>query len=60
MDYIQKDAPNSRRGDFINTGVSLQLAVIASWAAVGLWVAILFRTALRAYRERDVLTCCGN
>ncbi|CAF4915216.1 unnamed protein product [Pieris macdunnoughi] len=60
MDYIQKDAPNSRRGDYINTGVSLQIALIASWLGVILWVAISIYTAIRAYKERGVLTCCGN
>lgn len=60
MDYIQKDAPNSRRGDFINTGVALHLAVIASWVAVAFWIAIVVYTARRAFRERHVLTCCGN
>ncbi|KAJ8733849.1 hypothetical protein PYW07_014400 [Mythimna separata] len=60
MDYIQKDAPNSRRGDFINTGVALQLAIITAWAAVGIWVAIVVFTAVRAFKERHVLTCCGN
>lgn len=60
MDYLQKDAPNSRRGDFINTGVALQLAVVTAWAAVAIWVAIVVFTALRAFKERHVLTCCGN
>ncbi|XP_068628859.1 uncharacterized protein [Battus philenor] len=60
MDYIQKDAPNSRRGELIFTGVALQLAIIASWVSVCLWIIITIYTALRAYRERDVLTCCGN
>ncbi|KOB74390.1 Uncharacterized protein OBRU01_06596 [Operophtera brumata] len=60
MDYLQKDAPNSRRGDFINTGVALQLAIISSYLAVALWATVAVRTALRAYRERHVLTCCGN
>ncbi|CAG9107329.1 unnamed protein product [Plutella xylostella] len=60
MDYIQKDAPNSRRGDIINTGVALQLALITAWLAVALWIAVAVYTALRAYKERAVLTCCGN
>ncbi|XP_028164563.1 uncharacterized protein LOC114355753 [Ostrinia furnacalis] len=60
MDYLQKDAPNSRRGDFINTGVSLQLALVMSWCAVALWLLVAIYTARRAYKERDVLTCCGN
>ncbi|KAG7304299.1 hypothetical protein JYU34_011239 [Plutella xylostella] len=60
MDYIQKDAPNSRRGDIINTGVALQLALITAWLAVALWIAVAVYTALRAYKERTVLTCCGN
>ncbi|XP_041974338.1 uncharacterized protein LOC121729781 [Aricia agestis] len=60
MDYIQKDAPNSRRGDFINTGVALHLALISSWIAVILWITVSVYTAVRAYRERDVLTCCGK
>ncbi|RVE42759.1 hypothetical protein evm_012583 [Chilo suppressalis] len=60
MDYLQKDAPNSRRGDYINTGVSLQLAVISSWVAVALWIAIVVYTAIRAHKERDVLTCCAK
>lgn len=60
MDYIQKDAPNSRRGDFINTGLALQIAVIASWVSVAIWVGIVILTARRAFRERHVLTCCGN
>lgn len=60
MDYIQKDAPNSRRGDFINTGVALQLAIITAWASVGILVVIVVYTALRAFKERHVLTCCGN
>lgn len=60
MDYLQKDLPNSRRGDIINTGVSLHLAMIASWFAVILWAAVTAYTAKRAYKERGVLTCCGN
>lgn len=60
MDYLQKEAPMSRRGDYINTGVSLQLALIMSWVSVGLWILVAIYTARRAYRERDVLTCCGN
>ncbi|XP_049888025.1 uncharacterized protein LOC126382258 [Pectinophora gossypiella] len=60
MDYIHKDPPNSRRGDFINTGAALQLAIIASWLAVAVWIAVTVYTAVRAYREKDVLTCCGN
>lgn len=60
MDYIQKDAPNSRRGDFINTGIALQLALITSWFAVILWIVVSVYTAIRAYKEREVLTCCGN
>ncbi|KAL4720525.1 hypothetical protein ACJJTC_015293 [Scirpophaga incertulas] len=60
MDYLQKDAPNSRRGDFINTAISLQLCVISSWLAVVLWFFITIHTARRAYKEREVLTCCGN
>ncbi|CAK1548626.1 unnamed protein product [Leptosia nina] len=60
MDYIQKDAPNSRRGDFINTGISMEIAIITSWLAVVLWIAVAVYTAIRAYKERDVLTCCGK
>lgn len=60
MDYMQKDTLNSRLGTIINTGLSLQLAIIASWAAVLLWAAVTVHTARRAYRERTVLTCCGN
>lgn len=60
MDYTHKDAPNSRRGDFINTGVALQLALITSWLAVATWFVVVIYTAMRAYRERHVLTCCGN
>ncbi|XP_046972862.1 uncharacterized protein LOC124539608 [Vanessa cardui] len=60
MDYIQKDAPNSRRGDFINTGIALQLALITTWLAVILWIVVAAYTAIRAYKERDVMTCCGN
>ncbi|CAH2068955.1 unnamed protein product, partial [Iphiclides podalirius] len=37
MDYIQKGAPNSQRGDYINTGVVLQLAIITSWISACLW-----------------------
>ncbi|CAH2099626.1 unnamed protein product [Euphydryas editha] len=60
MDYIQKDALNSRRGDFINTGIALHLALIASWLAVILWIVVTAYTAIRGYKEREVLTCCGN
>ncbi|KAG6455566.1 hypothetical protein O3G_MSEX009257 [Manduca sexta] len=60
MDYIQRGISSSRGGDYINTGVSLQLALITAWAAVGLWVAVVVYAAIRAYRERHVLTCCGN
>ncbi|XP_032515349.2 uncharacterized protein LOC116768673 [Danaus plexippus] len=60
MDYILKDAPNSRRGDFINTGISLQIALITTWLAVVIWFVVAAYTALRAYKERHVLTCCGK
>ncbi|XP_045761469.1 uncharacterized protein LOC123864813 [Maniola jurtina] len=60
MDYIQKDAPNSRRGNFINTGIALQIALITTWFAVFLWIVVAVHTALRAYKERAVLTCCGK
>lgn len=60
MDYIQKDTLNSRLGTIINTGVSLQLAIFASWASVALWATVTVCTARRAHRERDVLTCCGK
>ncbi|CAG4963641.1 unnamed protein product [Parnassius apollo] len=60
MDYIQKNAPDSQRGDFINTGVALQIAIFTSWIAVSLWIIITVYTALRAYKERNVMTCCGN
>lgn len=60
MDYTHKDIHNSRGGNIINTGVSLQLAIIASWVSVGLWAAVTVYTATRAHRERDVLTCCGK
>ncbi|XP_028039981.1 uncharacterized protein LOC114250350 [Bombyx mandarina] len=60
MDYVHNDSQNSRRGDYINTGASLQLALFATWASVVLWIVIVVFTALRAYRERHVLTCCGN
>ncbi|XP_050665892.1 uncharacterized protein LOC126966058 [Leptidea sinapis] len=60
MDYLEKDAPNSRRGDFINTGIALQLALITSWTSVIIWIAISVYTGIRAYKEREVLTCCGK
>lgn len=60
MDYIQKDAPNSRRGDFINTGIALQIALLTSWLSVILWIVVVIHTAIRAYKERNVLTCCGK
>ncbi|XP_045509280.1 uncharacterized protein LOC123704827 [Colias croceus] len=60
MDYIQKDGLNSRHGDYINTGLSLQLALISSWLAIVLWIAVAVFTAIRAHKERHVLTCCGN
>ncbi|XP_026764026.2 uncharacterized protein LOC113522520 [Galleria mellonella] len=60
MDYLQKNAPNSRRGEFINTGVALQIALITSWVAVALWIGVVILTSIRAYKERNVLTCCGN
>ncbi|KAJ2943882.1 hypothetical protein O0L34_g8206 [Tuta absoluta] len=60
MDYTQQNSLVPRHGDFINTGAALQLALIASWISVLLWIAVAVYSALRAYRERDVLTCCGN
>ncbi|KAJ0181343.1 hypothetical protein K1T71_003428 [Dendrolimus kikuchii] len=60
MDYLLVNAPNSRRNETINTGSSLQIAIICSWISVVIWIIIVVFTARRAYNERDVLTCCGN
>ncbi|XP_063633598.1 uncharacterized protein LOC134804480 [Cydia splendana] len=62
MDYIQKN-PNGivTQGEYyINTGLLLQLAIIASWVSVALWMAVVVFTTMRAYKERHVLTCCGQ
>ncbi|XP_053601217.1 uncharacterized protein LOC128669963 [Plodia interpunctella] len=62
MDYLLRNTLQSSasRAEFINTGLSLQLALISSWVAVIFWVVIVVYTSTRAYKERDVLTCCGN
>lgn len=60
MDYLLVNAPNGRRNETINTGSSLQIAIITSWIAVVIWIVVTVYTARRAYNERDVLTCCGN
>lgn len=60
MDYTLTNSPNSRLSENINTGVSLQMAIIASWVSVVIWIFVVVYTARRAYSERDVLTCCGN
>ncbi|XP_015520865.1 uncharacterized protein [Neodiprion pinetum] len=61
MDYLQPDANNWRRGDEINTGLSLQLAITTSWFNLFAWIGILTINLLMA-RERQIdlngKSCC--
>jgi hypothetical protein len=62
MDYIQPDANNWRRGDQINTGVALQLAIVMSWLNFFSWISIFFvninmaRQRLKSLNEK--MCCC--
>lgn len=60
MDYLLKDPTNSRRGELINTGASLQIALFTAWVSVALLIVISVLSSIRAHKERHVLTCCGN
>ncbi|XP_058804300.1 uncharacterized protein LOC131671696 isoform X2 [Phymastichus coffea] len=62
MDYIQPDANNWRRGDIINTGLALQIALISSWCNFFIWATVFFinlnmaRQRLKSLDEK--LFCC--
>lgn len=60
MDYIHPDVLSSRRGEFINTGLALQIALFCTWIGVILWILVAVHTSLRAHKEREVLGCCGR
>lgn len=62
MDYLQPDANNWRRGDEINTGVSLQLSITTSWLNFFTFLIISVVNFVMA-RERhrglgEKLCCC--
>ncbi|XP_012286224.1 uncharacterized protein LOC105702872 [Orussus abietinus] len=61
MDYLQPDANNWRRGDEINTGLALQLAIVASWFNFFAWAASVVVNAImarRRVRDSGEKLCC--
>ncbi|XP_033225624.1 uncharacterized protein LOC117178328 [Belonocnema kinseyi] len=61
MDYLTPDANNWRRGDEINTGVSLQLAITSTWLNFFAWILIFTINFIMAKRRNSTLgekLCC--
>ncbi|KAK0096965.1 hypothetical protein PV326_003767 [Microctonus aethiopoides] len=61
MDYVQPDTNNYRRGDEINTGLSLQLAIVTTWFNIFVWIIIVginFNMVKRKHRNRNETVCC--
>ncbi|KAG7213797.1 hypothetical protein KM043_003016 [Ampulex compressa] len=64
MDYLQPDANNWRRGNRINTGLALQLAITCSWFNFLAWILacginlIMARKRLDQLGERLCCCCC--
>lgn len=61
MDFLQPDANNWRRNDEINTGLALQIAILASWFNFFSWVGIVVINFIMARERRLVLdqqNCC--
>lgn len=61
MDYIQPDANNWRRGDEINTGLSLQLSIISAWFNFFTWISIFtinFIMSRRRVHSTGEKFCC--
>ncbi|XP_066593999.1 uncharacterized protein [Prorops nasuta] len=64
MDYLQPDANNWRRGDEINTGFALQLAIFCSWLNFFAWLLsglinfIMARKRLNSLGEKLCCCCC--
>ncbi|KAK2581997.1 hypothetical protein KPH14_002433 [Odynerus spinipes] len=61
MDYLQPDTNNFWRGEEINTGVALQLAIVCTWLNFFSWVIIFFLCFIMARKKRNTLGekfCC--
>lgn len=61
MDYLQPDANNFRRGEEINTGFALQLAIVCTWLNFFTWVIIFLFCFLMARKKCNALGetfCC--
>ncbi|XP_046836436.1 uncharacterized protein LOC124432008 [Vespa crabro] len=61
MDYLQPDANNFRRGEELNTGFALQLAIICTWLNFFTWVIICLLCFTMAKKKLNTLGeyfCC--
>lgn len=62
MDYVQPDANDWRRGNEINTGIALQLAISTSWFNFISWFATcsinLIMARKRLHNLGEKFCCC--
>lgn len=61
MDYLQPDANNFRRGEELNTGFALQLAIVCIWLNFLTWVFIFVLSFTMAKKKLNTFGehfCC--